>query len=314
MMDPLIGTILAIFLIGIYFVFTFENPHGRPGASKESSDRDKVSAPLKKNGTEKTKSSSDDADEKKKRIELGEKFDLDKRQKISVALDKHKIAIITNFAGSLRLDEYGKVVTDARPAEFSRFLEIAGFKAKDRYTDRQGKIRNKSASYTRTPANYTKFTDKNYYDPKKLTLDIENSFFKEIVKLVDNYTNQGGHEAALQNPPSDGLEFEYWVANRLTSYGWNAKVTSGSGDQGVDIIATIGETSVGIQCKRFSKPVGNKAVQEVSAGKQHYKLQCAAVISTAGFTKSAKDLASSTGVILLSEQQIPMLRGLVEEC
>ncbi|MCV2864837.1 restriction endonuclease [Defluviimonas sp. WL0075] len=67
-----------------------------------------------------------------------------------------------------------------------------------------------------------------------------------------------------------------------------------------------GDVSIGIQTKLYSSPASNKAVQEAHAGKIHYGLDKAAVLSSAGFTASATDLAKSTGVILLSQYDIPM--------
>ena len=107
--------------------------------------------------------------------------------------------------------------------------------------------------------------------------------------------------------PMDGFKFEEWVANRLNKYGWIAYATKGSGDQGVDVVATKDDMSIGIQCKRYSSSVGNKAVQEIYAGAKHMGLDKAAVLTNAEFTRSAKELADSTGVLLLSPEDIPEL-------
>ena len=48
------------------------------------------------------------------------------------------------------------------------------------------------------------------------------------------------------------------------------------------------------QCKRFAKPVGNKAVQEVVAGLKFYKANIGVVIAPNGFTNSAEDLSTLT--------------------
>ena len=49
--------------------------------------------------------------------------------------------------------------------------------------------------------------------------------------------------------------------------GWNVEQTQASNDQGVDLIARIEDLKVCVQCKRYSNPVGNKAVQEVVLAK-----------------------------------------------
>ena len=104
--------------------------------------------------------------------------------------------------------------------------------------------------------------------------------------------------------PQDGIDFEYWCAARLGEQEWTATVSQASGDQGVDIIAVRDGMTVAIQCKRYSKPVGNSAVQEVVAGKQMYNADSACVISTGGFTSSASILAEANSTVLLSAEFI----------
>lgn len=107
--------------------------------------------------------------------------------------------------------------------------------------------------------------------------------------------------------PEDGHEFEYWVAEALRKFGWEATVTKGSGDQGIDVVAKQGSYSIGIQCKRYSGTVGNKAVQEAYSGRKYFDLNVAGVLTNALFTKSAKELAEATGVLLISPEDIPNL-------
>ena len=55
-----------------------------------------------------------------------------------------------------------------------------------------------------------------------------------------------------------------------------------------------------IQCKCYSKDLGNKPVQEVNSGKQmpEYHCQICAVMTNRYFTKGARDLAFATGTLL----------------
>ena len=59
-----------------------------------------------------------------------------------------------------------------------------------------------------------------------------------------------------------------------------------------------------IQCKDHEKAIGNKAVQEISAGKLFWKGTHAILVSKSGFTKSAKQLAKSNNVKLINEFQL----------
>ena len=66
----------------------------------------------------------------------------------------------------------------------------------------------------------------------------------------------------------EGHEFEYFCAELLTNNGYeDVNVTQGSGDQGIDIIAYKDGIKYGIQCKCYTADIGNKAVQDVFAGK-----------------------------------------------
>ena len=104
--------------------------------------------------------------------------------------------------------------------------------------------------------------------------------------------------------PLDGIDFEYWCAACLEEQGWAVRVSKASGDQGVDIEAMKDGKSVAIQCKRYTQPIGNKAVQEAYAGMVHYRASAACVIGTGGFTPSAQELSQSTGVILIDADSI----------
>lgn len=114
----------------------------------------------------------------------------------------------------------------------------------------------------------------------------------------------------------DGLtpfEFEQWCEGQLRKFGWKAERTKAGADQGADVIAEKGGLRVAIQCKLYSRPVGNGAVQEAFASRQFYRTNLSAVISNAGFTPSARQLATSTGVVLLSHTEIGLLEDRLEQ-
>ena len=96
-----------------------------------------------------------------------------------------------------------------------------------------------------------------------------------------------------------GPEFEAYFALVLSDNGFkNVEITKGSGDQGVDILAERNGRTYAIQCKNYEGAVGNFAVQEAYAGAQFYGCDRAAVICPGEFTRGAKELAGSTGVLL----------------
>lgn len=108
-----------------------------------------------------------------------------------------------------------------------------------------------------------------------------------------------------------GAMFEIFCQETLQNTGWSVVRKGGTGDQGVDLIAKREGVVVAIQCKRYSKPVGNKAVQEVEAGRQFEQAHRAAVVSTADYTPAARQLASSLGVLLLHHEDLERLHEVI---
>ncbi|MBI9018102.1 MAG: restriction endonuclease [Phycisphaerae bacterium] len=101
-----------------------------------------------------------------------------------------------------------------------------------------------------------------------------------------------------------GTEYERYCADQLIKVGWKVRITPASGDQGVDLIAEKGKCILAIQCKKYSKPVGNKAIQEAFAGGMFYDATTYAVVAPVEYTTSAKELASALGVHLLHHDDL----------
>jgi restriction system protein len=131
--------------------------------------------------------------------------------------------------------------------------------------------------------------------------------WEEILSLVERVA------ASVRLPdetetPEDGVAYERYCAERLRAAGWDARATQASGDQGADVIAECGGIRLVIQCKRYGKPVGNAAVQEVAAAARYWSGDMAAVVSNAGFTPAARKLSAATGVLLLHHDDLAVLR------
>ncbi|WP_082478744.1 restriction endonuclease [Methylobacterium sp. Leaf102] len=107
--------------------------------------------------------------------------------------------------------------------------------------------------------------------------------------------------------PEEGIAYERFCAERLREAGWNARATQASGDQGADIVAERAGVRLVVQCKRYGKPVGNGAVQEIAAALRYWSGDMAAVVSNAGFTPAARKLAAATNVVLLHHDQLSEL-------
>lgn len=156
----------------------------------------------------------------------------------------------------------------------------------------------------------------NRTEPRKILMN-EEEFFDLKLMWIDGKldTKEEPHYQTVQenrinmyNNKIDymtGEDFEAYVATILGNIGFaNIQLTKGSGDQGVDIIAEKDGMKYAFQCKRYDKPVGNKAVQEVFAGKFFYHCHAAVVVTNNYFTQSAKELANENGVVLWDRDKL----------
>lgn len=194
-------------------------------------------------------------------------------REIADKVAQHIIALRRELRNSVTFDPYGGVERDGRVAEIQRFLGSVGF-------------------------------DRNKFHIKRAIMIVWREFYR-----LEKARQMLGFDP--ESYPNDGHAFEEWVASSLRTFGWKAQVTPGSGDQGVDVIATRGDISVAIQVKCYTGKVGNAAVQEVFSGAAHLGVQHAVVIATGGFTPSAMQLSQTTGVYLLDVSEIPDLEAIL---
>lgn len=127
-------------------------------------------------------------------------------------------------------------------------------------------------------------------------------WFYYLAHQVYHVTSDAECELVEDVDDMTGEEYEEYCKGILEAYDWDVIVTPKTGDQGIDLIGTYGSIRFGFQCKRYSKPVGNSAVQQAVAGRIHHNCEYAAVVTNAGFTQSATQLAESTKVLLLSTE------------
>ena len=97
----------------------------------------------------------------------------------------------------------------------------------------------------------------------------------------------------------DGHEFEYFCADLLEQRGFvEVEVTRGSGDYGIDILAEKDGVTYAVQCKRYTAPVGVKAIQEAYAGRDYYDRMVGAVMTNQYFTAPAVEAAKKVKILL----------------
>jgi restriction system protein len=96
-----------------------------------------------------------------------------------------------------------------------------------------------------------------------------------------------------------GHAFEQAVADVMAGLGYRTKVTPGSGDMGVDVIACRGSRRIAVQVKRYSSPVGRRAVADAVAGMAPHRCSEAMVVTNSTFSPAAVHLAQLHGCTLI---------------
>lgn len=108
-----------------------------------------------------------------------------------------------------------------------------------------------------------------------------NSKYDKQEDLLERIDNMGGQE------------FEKFLVEKILPIdGYtDLSLTSSTNDYGVDIIAFKDNIKCAIQCKRANNKVSNRAIQEIVAGRKHYKCDKAIVITNNYYTENANRLA-----------------------
>ena len=118
-------------------------------------------------------------------------------------------------------------------------------------------------------------------------------------------TPQNADRTLEQIDSMTGSQFEEFVAAVLEGNGYGiVEMTSTTGDYGADIIAERNEERIAVQCKRYAKPVGVKAVQEAISAMKHYECDRCLVVTNSRFTRQAMVLASDNEVVGLWDRNI----------
>jgi hypothetical protein len=102
----------------------------------------------------------------------------------------------------------------------------------------------------------------------------------------------------------DGFQFEDFLAEIFRAMGYDVKETKRTQDQGADLFVTRFDKNIVIQAKNYSGSVGNSSVQQVISAKTFFGCDEAMVVTNSYFTRSAKELADSTGVRLIDRDEL----------
>lgn len=138
--------------------------------------------------------------------------------------------------------------------------------------------------------------------PKEI-VDIK-SKYKEYDTAVKAYSYWREMEDFTFWNNLDGYQFEREIASLFRNQGYNATVTKGSGDGGVDVILTKYNERIAVQCKAHSNPVGPAVIRDLYGTMTSGGYTKAILVSKSGFTKGVYEFASGKPIELLSLNDI----------
>jgi|GEM_PF-2650738 len=136
---------------------------------------------------------------------------------------------------------------------------------------------------------------------KKITL-FENELQKKAERYADEFfwDEYYGKIYVDIDDVEDGYQFEELIGELFSKKGYNVKLTSKSGDQGIDIVLTDNSgTKIGVQTKYYKGTVSNSAIMQVVGGLKVYNCKKAIVVTNSIFSKSACELAKHNNVLLI---------------
>lgn len=139
---------------------------------------------------------------------------------------------------------------------------------------------------------------------------MDHALLEQLAKHVDGrvrHMASSDQIAETTDGASDTLtpiDYERNCASSLFRRGWTVHPTPATGDHGADVVAEKGTKRLIVQCKLYSQPVGNKAVQEAYSALRLYNGTHACVVAPNGFTAQAERAAQGLSVKLLHHSQL----------
>ena len=94
-------------------------------------------------------------------------------------------------------------------------------------------------------------------------------------------------------------EYKRFCACEMRKAGWTTSVSEAAGVEGVDVIANKEHVRLLLKCKWYTRPVGSSVVRDIDAARGYDGNEVAAVVSNAGYTAGAHQLAAASRVLLL---------------
>ncbi len=113
-------------------------------------------------------------------------------------------------------------------------------------------------------------------------------------------TGEVGIAELLQLAPG---QFEELVGEIYRAQGFKVDVTPGTGDQGIDVIASkadaLNPETIAIQCKNHAAPVGRPDAQKLLGASSDPQYTKAVLVATGGFSQGCQEFAKQHGHLYL---------------
>lgn len=111
----------------------------------------------------------------------------------------------------------------------------------------------------------------------------------------------------------NGAAFEQKLWLVFRDLGYSVQATPARGDWGADLIVSKDDVRTVVQAKRYSKPVGLKAIQEAVAARAKYNCTHSIVVTNNFYTAQARELAFHNGTELWDRDRLlKELQGLAQ--
>jgi restriction system protein len=185
--------------------------------------------------------------------------------RISALVLEHKKTLVRRRFQTVRCDAYGNVLLDQWTAEINHFITAV---LKPNLNEAQWR-------------------------------SIERRVDRVIAVIEEEVARSSSREVDAFEAIAYPAEYERFCASEMRKAGWTASVTKAGSDQGVDIIAKKDGRHMLLRCKWYTCPVASDVVQEIGAVRGHKRTEIAAVVSNAGYTTGARQLAAANRVLLL---------------
>ena len=229
---------------------------------------------------------------------------------LSTIHEDHWITLYRKRRETLLKDEFG-IEVEASVAKWEGIMDryIDNFIIpKMTNKDKMAIIRYSNSVLVKNPSGCLGFFLGETSSPNQITIEDSIRCIFKVFMDENLVNNKQVIEAKLDGArPDDGFAYEHFCVSKFQEAGWNSKVTQATSDQGCDLIAEKGIVKLIVQCKLYSSPVGNKAVQEVAGAIRHYGGTHGAVVTNSSFTPSAKALARTNSIHLLHDSEIASL-------